>query len=32
MKARQAFIAAHGGPEVIQWQDVDLPAPVRAKC
>jgi hypothetical protein len=31
MKARQAFIAAHGGPEVIQWQDVDLPA-VRAKC
>jgi NADPH:quinone reductase len=27
MKARQAFIATHGGPEVIQWQDVDLPAP-----
>ena len=27
MKARQATIAAHGGPEVIAWRDVELPAP-----
>ncbi len=27
MQAVQAFIAANGGPEVIQWQTVDLPAP-----
>lgn len=27
MHAVQAFIAANGGPEVIQWQTVDLPAP-----
>jgi NADPH2:quinone reductase len=27
MKARQAFITAHGGPDVIQWREVDLPAP-----
>jgi NADPH2:quinone reductase len=27
MRARQAFIAQHGGPEVIQWREVDLPAP-----
>ncbi|MBB5686617.1 quinone oxidoreductase family protein [Sphingobium boeckii] len=25
--ARVAYIEAHGGPEVIQWRDVDLPAP-----
>ena len=27
MQAVQAFIAATGGPDVIQWQTVDLPAP-----
>jgi NADPH2:quinone reductase len=27
MQAVQAFIAATGGPEVIQWREVDLPAP-----
>lgn len=27
MQAVQAFIAANGGPEVIQWQTVDLPQP-----
>ncbi len=27
MKARQARITRHGGPEVIEWIDVDLPAP-----
>ena len=27
MRARQAFIAQHGGPEVIEWREVDLPAP-----
>lgn len=27
MQARQAFIAAHGGPDVIEWHDVDLSAP-----
>ncbi len=27
MQAVQAFIAATGGPNVIQWQTVDLPAP-----
>ena len=27
MQAVQAFIAAHGGPEVIQWHAVSLPAP-----
>lgn len=27
MQAVQAFIAANGGPEVIQWQTVELPAP-----
>ncbi|URW75517.1 quinone oxidoreductase [Sphingomonas donggukensis] len=27
MKARAARIEATGGPEVIQWHDVDLPAP-----
>jgi len=27
MRATQAFIEATGGPEVIQWREVDLPAP-----
>lgn len=27
MRARQAFISRHGGPEVIEWREVDLPAP-----
>ncbi|PKB25908.1 NADPH2:quinone reductase [Novosphingobium kunmingense] len=27
MRATQAFFAATGGPEVIQWHEVDLPAP-----
>jgi NADPH2:quinone reductase len=27
MKATQAFFEAIGGPEVIQWREVDLPAP-----
>lgn len=27
MRATQAFIEQTGGPEVIQWHDVDLPAP-----
>ncbi len=27
MRAVQAFFTATGGPEVIQWRDVDLPAP-----
>lgn len=27
MQAVQAFIEANGGPEVIQWRNVDLPAP-----
>lgn len=25
--ARQAWLEQHGGPEVIRWRDVDLPAP-----
>lgn len=32
MRATQAFIEQTGGPEVIQWREVDLPAPARAKC
>lgn len=31
MKARQAYIETHGGPEVIQWKEVDLPAPGRGE-
>ena len=27
MRATQAFIEQTGGPEVIQWREVDLPAP-----
>ncbi len=27
MRATQAFITRTGGPEVIEWRDVDLPAP-----
>jgi NADPH2:quinone reductase len=27
MRATQAFIESTGGPEVIQWREVDLPAP-----
>jgi len=27
MRARQAFIAQHGGPDVIEWREVVLPAP-----
>mgnify|MGYP006359245183 CR=1 FL=1 len=27
MRATQAFIETTGGPEVIQWREVDLPAP-----
>lgn len=27
MRATQAFIEQNGGPEVIQWHEVDLPAP-----
>lgn len=27
MQAQQAFITAQGGPEVIQWETVDLPPP-----
>lgn len=27
MQARTAIIRAHGGPEAIEWQDVELPAP-----
>lgn len=27
MRTRQAFIEETGGPEVIQWREVDLPAP-----
>lgn len=31
MHARQARIAAHGGPEVIEWIDVTLPAPAAGE-
>ncbi|WP_068080452.1 quinone oxidoreductase family protein [Novosphingobium rosa] len=31
MKARQAYIATTGGPEVIEWKEVDLPAPARGE-
>lgn len=27
MRATQAFIEQTGGPEVIQWREVELPAP-----
>ena len=27
MRATQAYFEATGGPEVIQWREVDLPAP-----
>ena len=27
MRATQAFIETIGGPEVIQWKELDLPAP-----
>lgn len=31
MQAQQAFIAAHGGPDVIQWHSVDLPPPASGE-
>jgi NADPH:quinone reductase len=29
MKAAQAFFTRTGGPEVVEWREVDLPAPAR---
>ena len=30
--ARAASFSTIGGPEVIEWIDVDLPPPGRARC
>ena len=31
MRATQAFFEQTGGPEVIQWRELDLPSPPPAK-
>lgn len=32
MQARTAIIRGHGGPEAIEWQDVELPAPAPGEA